>query len=68
MKTRTRTLLLIYTVLLPLFCMAQPDGFDDFGGDAQVPVDGGVIFVIAASVSYAAKKLHEERKKRQRAK
>lgn len=44
---------------LPFFSYAQPGP----GDDPDVPIDGGLSLLIAAGVSYVAKKGYDKRKK-----
>ncbi len=56
------SLLLCISSLLPVSGYAQlGDPGED--PDAQVPVDGGVVLLIAAGVGYGVKKVKEQRKK-----
>lgn len=59
----TSVLLLLFNVH-PLFCNAQGGpGGDDFAGDPDAPIDGGVSLLIAAGVGYGLKKANDKRKK-----
>jgi hypothetical protein len=61
MKKRTiiSVLLVAFMYCMPLISNAQPDP----GGDPDAPIDGGLSILIAAGVSYVAKKGYDKRKK-----
>jgi hypothetical protein len=49
---------LLLILLLPAYCQAQDIGFPEDGENppGEVPIDGGVGFLIAAGVAYGIKK------------
>ncbi len=61
MKQKTLVAILMISILyfMPLLVSAQPDP----GGDPDVPIDGGLSLLVAAGVSYVAKKGYDKRKK-----
>lgn len=54
-------LLMAMLYCMPLISSAQPDPGGD--PDADVPVDGGLSILLAAGISYVAKKGYDKRKK-----
>ena len=67
MKYFTITVFLA-TILLCIFSVLPISGYAQLGDpgedpDAPVPVDGGVVLLIAAGVGYGVKKANEQRKK-----
>ena len=67
MKYFTSTVFLA-TILLCIFSVLPISGYAQLGDpgedpDAPVPVDGGVVLLIAAGVGYGVKKANEQRKK-----
>ncbi len=61
MKKKTIVSIIIVGMLfcMPLLSSAQPGP----GGDPDVPIDGGLSLLLAAGVSYVAKKGYDKRKK-----
>ncbi len=49
---------------LPLISLAQPGGDEDV---VDVPIDGGLSFLVAAGIGYGAKKLHSLRNQKEEA-
>ena len=67
MKYSTSTVFLA-TILLCIISIFPISGYAQLGDpgedpDAPVPVDGGVVLLIAAGVGYGVKKVNEQRKK-----
>jgi len=57
------------TILLCVFSVLPISGYAQLGDpgedpDALIPVDGGVVLLIAAGVGYGAKKVKEQRKRK----
>lgn len=53
-----------FFMALPLISLAQPGGDEDV---VDVPIDGGLSFLVVAGVGYGAKKLHSMRNQKQEA-
>lgn len=67
MKTNRNIKLFVscLSILIPLFLMAQPPGFDQDTND--VPIDGGLSILLAAGIGYGIKrkfKQEDEAKKK----
>lgn len=54
-------MIIIVGLLVPIRSKAQ---LDDFTGDPDSPIDGGVSILIAAGVGYGIKKAKENRKQK----
>ena len=52
------TLLLVVTIALPFFALAQ-----DPGGGPDAPIDGGLSVLLAAGAAYGVKKYRDHKKK-----
>ena len=60
-KILLNTVLFIAAMALPSIIFAQGDP----GPDPDAPIDGGLSVLIAAGIGYGAKKVHDNRKKKQ---
>ena len=63
-KWNNYIILTILVLIFPIIGLAQPDGFNDFTGDA--PVDGGLSLLIAAGVGYGIKRMKENSAKQRK--
>lgn len=54
-------LMMMIILALPVLALAQPGP----GDDPDVPIDGGLSLLVAAGVSYVAKKGYDKRKKKE---
>ena len=63
-KIITVVVLLIF-FMLPMFLLAQNDPPPGGGGSPDSPIDGGLSLLIAAGIGYGAKKVHDNKKKKQ---
>lgn len=63
-----RSTIFLATLLLCIFSVLPILGYAQLGDpgedpDAQIPVDGGLVLLIAAGVGYGVKKVKEQRKR-----
>ena len=58
-------IMLIVFICLPSLVQAQFPNCPDPTVDCNVPIDGGLSFLIAAGVVYGVKKIRDSRKKKQ---
>jgi hypothetical protein len=59
LNLRSLSFTIVFVLLSSYAAIAQPDP----GDDPDVPIDGGVSFLLIAGTAYGAKKIHENRKK-----
>lgn len=59
MKNVSKSFLFAITLILPMALFAQ------VGADPDSPIDGGLSLLIAAGIGYGAKKVHDNKKKKQ---
>lgn len=56
------SILLLIFICIPVFLQAQPDPNCD-PGDPRCPIDGGLVFLLAAGAAYGIKKVRDSRKR-----
>jgi len=57
-------LLFVVSVIFSIAVMAQGPGGDPEGDPDLVPLDGGLVFLLAAGVGYGVKKVKESREEK----